>query len=304
MWSAQEDSQLIGRVWRYPQAKQVHVYRLIAWNTPDVFLNRISFDKATMMKAFTGMTGPMRTFLTTMSCRLFNINKTHIIGNLFGQESEKIDVIDDGDDDDDETQTNKAKVTAGKSAVEEEDPTAQKETEGGKTGKSKEKEKEKKAKKAQAKQQTKAKGKGTGKGTGKGKDKGEGKAQSPNGKATEQGKVTKKSMDDEEPAAPSTPAVEANNTVAITKAAGVNSETVTTKPPSDPKVNAGEGNDIPTPEANLPPLPAPGNVTNPTDDPAPLDDDMDLDPLTPDLPSHEPVSIEDIQGMFLLNVTL
>ncbi|CCM06798.1 uncharacterized protein FIBRA_09098 [Fibroporia radiculosa] len=75
LWSAQEDSQLIGRVWRHPQPKQVHVYRLIAWNTPDMFLNRISFDKATMMKAFTGMPGPMR--------------------NLFGQESDAADVLDD-----------------------------------------------------------------------------------------------------------------------------------------------------------------------------------------------------------------
>ncbi|CCM06752.1 uncharacterized protein FIBRA_09049 [Fibroporia radiculosa] len=93
LWSAQEDSQLIGRVWRHPQPKQVHVYRLIAWNTPDVFLNRISFDKATMMKAFTGMPGPMR--------------------NLFGQESDAADVLDDGTSDIEEIPEPKRKKNTG-----------------------------------------------------------------------------------------------------------------------------------------------------------------------------------------------
>jgi SNF2 family DNA or RNA helicase len=54
LWSAQEDNQLIGRIWRHPQKKDVHVYRLIADKTPDVFLNNISFDKAAIHNAFTG----------------------------------------------------------------------------------------------------------------------------------------------------------------------------------------------------------------------------------------------------------
>ncbi|KAI6097725.1 P-loop containing nucleoside triphosphate hydrolase protein [Pisolithus croceorrhizus] len=54
LWSAQEDAQLIGRIWRQPQPKQVHVYRLIARGTPDVFLNNISFDKSIMHQAFVG----------------------------------------------------------------------------------------------------------------------------------------------------------------------------------------------------------------------------------------------------------
>ncbi|EED80799.1 predicted protein [Postia placenta Mad-698-R] len=54
LWSAQQDQQLIGRLWRDPQAKQVLVYRLIARNTSDVFLNNISFDKSIMHHAFMG----------------------------------------------------------------------------------------------------------------------------------------------------------------------------------------------------------------------------------------------------------
>ena len=53
LWSAQDDRQLIGRIWRYPQQKQVHVYRLVADGTSDVFLNRISFSKGAMHDAFT-----------------------------------------------------------------------------------------------------------------------------------------------------------------------------------------------------------------------------------------------------------
>ncbi|KAF8422282.1 P-loop containing nucleoside triphosphate hydrolase protein [Boletus edulis BED1] len=48
-WSAMDDEQLKGRIFRYPQQKQVHFYRLIALNTPDVFLNNIAFGKARMM---------------------------------------------------------------------------------------------------------------------------------------------------------------------------------------------------------------------------------------------------------------
>ncbi|KAI0348718.1 hypothetical protein OH77DRAFT_1416039, partial [Trametes cingulata] len=52
LWSAQENEQLIGRVWRHPQKKRVIVYYLIAENTSDVFLNTISRDKGMMQNAF------------------------------------------------------------------------------------------------------------------------------------------------------------------------------------------------------------------------------------------------------------
>ncbi|KAH7919437.1 hypothetical protein BV22DRAFT_1023013 [Leucogyrophana mollusca] len=60
VWSAQEDAQLKGRVWRQPQKKKVRVYRLIADKTPDVFLNNISFDKGAMLAAFVGSSVEMR----------------------------------------------------------------------------------------------------------------------------------------------------------------------------------------------------------------------------------------------------
>ncbi|KAH9926072.1 P-loop containing nucleoside triphosphate hydrolase protein, partial [Amylocystis lapponica] len=59
LWSAQQDSQLIGRIWRQPQPKLVHVYRLIGRNTSDVFLNNISFDKSVMHDAFMGSSQSM-----------------------------------------------------------------------------------------------------------------------------------------------------------------------------------------------------------------------------------------------------
>lgn len=52
LWSGQEDRQLIGRLQRRGQLKQVIIYRLIAWGTPDVYLNNISFTKEKMMDAF------------------------------------------------------------------------------------------------------------------------------------------------------------------------------------------------------------------------------------------------------------
>jgi superfamily II DNA or RNA helicase len=52
MWSAQEYQQLVGRIHRYPQTKRVVVYRLIAKHSPDMFLNRLSQDKAQIFAAF------------------------------------------------------------------------------------------------------------------------------------------------------------------------------------------------------------------------------------------------------------
>ncbi|KAG2352807.1 P-loop containing nucleoside triphosphate hydrolase protein, partial [Suillus spraguei] len=56
LWSATEEGQLIGRIYRPPQQKTVHVYRLVAADTQDVFLNNLSFDKAAVLNAFTGAT--------------------------------------------------------------------------------------------------------------------------------------------------------------------------------------------------------------------------------------------------------
>ncbi|KAI6116603.1 P-loop containing nucleoside triphosphate hydrolase protein [Pisolithus croceorrhizus] len=55
LWSALEDEQLRGRIYRYPQQKEVLFYRLVARGTPDVFLNNIAFDKGNLHKAFVGM---------------------------------------------------------------------------------------------------------------------------------------------------------------------------------------------------------------------------------------------------------
>ncbi|KAK7440780.1 hypothetical protein VKT23_016856 [Stygiomarasmius scandens] len=52
LWSAQEYNQLVGRIHRYPQVKPVIVYRLVAANSPDVFLNNLSMDKGMIQEAF------------------------------------------------------------------------------------------------------------------------------------------------------------------------------------------------------------------------------------------------------------
>jgi hypothetical protein len=52
LWSAQQDRQLEGRIRRPPQKKIVHIYRILADGTSDMFLNNIAFDKAAMHDAF------------------------------------------------------------------------------------------------------------------------------------------------------------------------------------------------------------------------------------------------------------
>ncbi len=51
-WSRQEDAQLVGRVWRLPQTKDVIVYRMILKTLTDIFLNILSFTKAQILMAF------------------------------------------------------------------------------------------------------------------------------------------------------------------------------------------------------------------------------------------------------------
>jgi hypothetical protein len=52
LWSVLSEQQLIGRVWRYPQKKRVHIYRLIGARSPDIFLNNISYSKGFIQDSF------------------------------------------------------------------------------------------------------------------------------------------------------------------------------------------------------------------------------------------------------------
>ncbi|KAG1772200.1 P-loop containing nucleoside triphosphate hydrolase protein [Suillus placidus] len=56
LWSTTDEGQLIGRIYRPPQPKTVHIYRIVAADTQDVFLNNISFSKAAILDAFMGAT--------------------------------------------------------------------------------------------------------------------------------------------------------------------------------------------------------------------------------------------------------
>ncbi|KAG1838807.1 P-loop containing nucleoside triphosphate hydrolase protein [Suillus subalutaceus] len=56
LWSATDEGQLIGRIYRPPQQKTVHIYRIVAADTQDVFLNNMAFSKAAILEAFTGAT--------------------------------------------------------------------------------------------------------------------------------------------------------------------------------------------------------------------------------------------------------
>ncbi|KIK38068.1 hypothetical protein CY34DRAFT_91603, partial [Suillus luteus UH-Slu-Lm8-n1] len=62
LWSATDEGQLIGRIYRPPQPKTVHIYRIVAADTQDVFLNNISFSKAAILDAFTGATPSLRMY--------------------------------------------------------------------------------------------------------------------------------------------------------------------------------------------------------------------------------------------------
>lgn len=62
LWSALDDEQLRGRIYRFPQQKIVRFYRLVARGTPDVFLNNIAFDKGMLHNAFIGINDNSRTY--------------------------------------------------------------------------------------------------------------------------------------------------------------------------------------------------------------------------------------------------
>ncbi|KAN0128350.1 P-loop containing nucleoside triphosphate hydrolase protein [Lactarius tabidus] len=61
LWSALSDQQLIGRVWRPPQSKRVHIYRLIGGRSPDVLLNNMSFGKTLIQDTFMNIGDSLRT---------------------------------------------------------------------------------------------------------------------------------------------------------------------------------------------------------------------------------------------------
>jgi hypothetical protein len=54
------DQQLIGRVWRRPQNKRVHIYRLIGGNSPDILLNNLSFSKGLIQETFLNIGDSLR----------------------------------------------------------------------------------------------------------------------------------------------------------------------------------------------------------------------------------------------------
>lgn len=59
MWSALTEQQLIERIWRFPQKKLVHIYRLIAEQSLDIFpckfLGHIDYDGRVIRERFSNM---------------------------------------------------------------------------------------------------------------------------------------------------------------------------------------------------------------------------------------------------------
>jgi hypothetical protein len=63
LWSVLSDQQLIGRVWRHPQRKRVHIYRLIGGKSPDILLNNLSFSKGLIQETFMNIGNTLRACL-------------------------------------------------------------------------------------------------------------------------------------------------------------------------------------------------------------------------------------------------
>ena len=49
LWSAMDEDQIIGRVWRHPQPKQVIIYRIIANHKHDVSMIAVARRKAMIL---------------------------------------------------------------------------------------------------------------------------------------------------------------------------------------------------------------------------------------------------------------
>ncbi|EJF55641.1 hypothetical protein DICSQDRAFT_73286 [Dichomitus squalens LYAD-421 SS1] len=60
LWSHQELMQLVGRVWRPPQPKDVIVYAPVLEHSTDMFLSVLSFTKAELLSAFTSGSKSLR----------------------------------------------------------------------------------------------------------------------------------------------------------------------------------------------------------------------------------------------------
>jgi superfamily II DNA or RNA helicase len=52
LFSNQEFRQIVGRVWRYPQQRQVIVYHLLALGAADTILQQIAGNKDKLLEAF------------------------------------------------------------------------------------------------------------------------------------------------------------------------------------------------------------------------------------------------------------
>ncbi|EMD33391.1 hypothetical protein CERSUDRAFT_98506 [Gelatoporia subvermispora B] len=59
LWSAQEDTQLVGHMWRHSQPKDIDVYCIDSKDTHDIFLNTISLSKV-VIQGFTGTLSRLR----------------------------------------------------------------------------------------------------------------------------------------------------------------------------------------------------------------------------------------------------
>jgi hypothetical protein len=90
-----DDEQLRGRIYRYPQQKQVHIYRLIAQGTPDVFLNTLAFTKGHMQQAFVE---PRLDKEFSKPPYSFNPYRRllieHVSGNMFSAPDDDLEIID------------------------------------------------------------------------------------------------------------------------------------------------------------------------------------------------------------------
>lgn len=84
LWSALDDEQLRGRIYRYPQQKTVQFYRLVARGTPDVFLNNIAFDKGMLHQAFVGIDSHSRKFTLITPYHIHKVTPLSLVQLFMG----------------------------------------------------------------------------------------------------------------------------------------------------------------------------------------------------------------------------
>jgi len=53
-WSAQDERQIIGRLWRQPQSNTVYAYSLRAFGTTDILMTSMARGKASLLETFSG----------------------------------------------------------------------------------------------------------------------------------------------------------------------------------------------------------------------------------------------------------